>query len=170
VLQALGVLGADLYGEQAADARWRLCLYATDRLLADAGLDLQERRDWAKSGAAGYRPEYPNAPNLDPGIGQRWRRERADITALLDDTKEHPYEAARMAFRHRSQQLAPLLAELADRSKRGELTQSYSQLLHSFSHLNAVRLLRSAARTHELILLNFLDRHYASQIARAPRP
>ena len=170
VLRALGVLGADLYGEQAADARWRLCLYATDRLLADAGLDLQERRDWAKSGAAGYRPEYPNAPNLDPGIGQRWRRERADITALLDDTKEHPYEAARMAFRHRSQQLAPLLAELADRSKRGELTQSYSQLLHSFSHLNAVRLLRSAARTHELILLNFLDRHYASQIARAPRP
>ena len=69
-------------------------------------------------------------------------------------------------FRRRSEQLAPLLAELADRSKRGELTQSYPALLHSFSHLNAVRLLRSSARTHELILLSFLDRHYASQLAR----
>ncbi|KLO41205.1 lantibiotic dehydratase [Mycobacterium nebraskense] len=163
VLQVLGMLG----GEDTADARWRLCLYATDRLLVDAGLDMQERRDWAKSGAAGYRPEYPNAANLDPGIGQRWRRERADITALLDDTKGHPYEAARQAFRRRSEQMAPLLAELADLSKRGELTQSYPQLLHSFSHLNAVRLLRSAARTHELVLLSFLDRHYASQLARA---
>jgi thiopeptide-type bacteriocin biosynthesis protein len=167
VLQALGVLGSDLYGEETADARWRLCLYATDRLLADAGLDLQERRNWAKSGAAAYRAEYPNAPNLDPGIGHGWRRERAEVTALLDDTKEHPYEAARRAFRQRSQHMAPLLAELADRSKHGELTQSYGQLLHSFSHLNAVRLLRSAARTHELILLSFLDRHYASQLARA---
>ena len=37
--------------------------------------------------------------------------------------------------------------------------------MHSVSHLNAVRLLRSAARTHELDLLNFLDRHYASRIA-----
>ncbi len=165
VLHVLSVL--DLYGEGAAEARWKLCLYATDRLLADAGLDLRGRRNWAKSGAAGYRPEYPNAPNLDPGIGQRWRRERADVTALLDDTNEHPYEAARQAFRQRSERLVPLLSDLADRSRRGELTQSYAQLLHSFSHLNAVRLLRSAARTHELILLSFLDRHYASQLARA---
>jgi lantibiotic biosynthesis protein len=50
------------------------------------------------------------------------------------------------------------------------LTQPFQHLLHSFSHLNAIRLLRSAARTHELVLLNFLDRHYASQIARTPRP
>ena len=163
VVKVLGMLD----GDDAADARWKLCLYATDRLLADAGLDVQQRRDWAKDGAAGYRPEYPNAPDLDPGIGRRWRTERAEVTALLDDTKAHPYELARQAFRERSERLAPLLAELADRSRRGLLTQSFELLLHSFSHLNAVRLLRSAARTHELILLNFLDRHYASQIARA---
>ena len=54
-------------------------------------------------------------------------------------------------------------------SRRGLLTQPFGHLLHSFSHLHAIRLLRSAARTHELILLSFLDRHYASQIARAPR-
>ena len=167
VIEALGLL--DAFGEGAQDARWKLCLYATDRLLAVAGLDMQQRRDWAKGGAAGYRPEYPNAANLDPGIGQRWRVERADVTALLDDSTEHPYEAVRQVFRRRSERTTPLLAELADRSARGELSQPYVSLLHSFSHLNAVRLLRSAARTHELILLSFLDRHYASQIARAPR-
>jgi hypothetical protein len=63
----------------------------------------------------------------------------------------------------------PLLADLADREKQGLLTQQFENLLHSFSHLNAIRLLRSAARTHELVLLSFLDRHYASQLARAPR-
>jgi thiopeptide-type bacteriocin biosynthesis protein len=168
VIELLSLL--DGFGDGAQDARWKMCLYATDRMLADAGLDMQQRRDWAKGGVAGYRPEYPNAANLDPGIGQRWRGERADVTALLDDSADHPYEAAREVFRQRSLRLTPLLAELADRSRRGELTQSYTSLLHSFSHLNAVRLLRSAARTHELILLSFLDRHYASQIARASAP
>jgi thiopeptide-type bacteriocin biosynthesis protein len=164
VLNVLGMFD----GEDVADARWRLCLYATDRLLADAGLDMQQRRDWAKDGAAGYRTEYPNAHNLDSGIGARWRAERAELTALLDDTKDHPYESARQAFRQRSELLAPLLAELADRDRRGLLTQQFEHLLRSFSHLNAIRLLRSAARTHELVLLGFLDRHYASQIARRP--
>ena len=75
--------------------------------------------------------------NLDPGIGARWRSERAELTALLDDTADHPYEPARQVFRRRSERLAPLLAELADRSRRGELTQPFHALLHSFSHLNA---------------------------------
>jgi len=166
VLDVLGLLDDD----DAPDVRWKLCLYATDRLLADAGLDLAQRREWAKSGAAGYRPEYPNAANLDSGIGARWRGERAELTALLDDTVEHAYDPARKVFRQRSERLVPLLAELADLSRGGVLSQPFPELLHSLAHLHAVRLLRSAARTHELVLLGFLDRHYASQIARAPRP
>jgi thiopeptide-type bacteriocin biosynthesis protein len=166
VLNVLGMFD----GEDVADARWKLCLYATDRLLADAGLDTQQRRHWAKNGAVGYRTEYPGAYNLDSGIGARWRSERAELTALLDDTKDHPYESAREAIRQRSERLAPLLAELADRDRRGLLTQKFEHLLHSFTHLHAIRLLRSAARTHELVLLSFLDRHYASEIARTPRP
>ncbi len=166
VLKVLGMFDV----EDVADARWKLCLYATNRLLADAGLDMQQRRDWAKDGAVGYRTEYPGAHNLDSGIGARWRTERAELTALLDDTKDHPYESARQVFRLRSERLAPLLAELAERDRRGMLTQKFEHLLHSFGHLNAIRLLRSAARTHELVLLSFLDRHYASQIARTSRP
>lgn len=169
VLQVLSILGEGGV-EQWSDARWRLCLYATDRLLADAGLDLHQRRQWARTGAAAYRREYPGEPALDAGIGRRWRSERLDLTRLLDDTAEHPYEAARDAFRQRSQRIAPLLSELADRSRRGLLSTPLPDLLHSFSHLNAVRLLRSAARTHELVLLSFLDRHYASLTARAPKP
>ncbi len=149
------------------DARWRLCLYATDRLLADAGLTLPQRRDWARTGAAGYRREYPNAPHLESGIARRWRAERTELTTLLDDTSNHPYEPAREVFRQRSEQTAPLLAELADRDRRAVLTVPPSQLLYSFNHLHAIRLLRSAARTHELILHGFLDRYYASQIARS---
>jgi thiopeptide-type bacteriocin biosynthesis protein len=90
VLKVLGMLD----GEDVADARWKLCLYATDRLLADAGLDMQQRRDLVKDGAAGYGMEYPGAHNLDAGIGARWRNERAQFTALLDDTQDHPYEPA----------------------------------------------------------------------------
>jgi thiopeptide-type bacteriocin biosynthesis protein len=160
----------DMLDDQDAglDARWKLCLYATDRLLADAGLTLTQRRDWAKTGAAGYRREYPNAPNLESGIARRWRAERAGLTTLLDDSSDHPYEPARQVFRERSEQATPLLAELVDLDRRGFLTVPPTQLLYSFNHLHAIRLLRSAARTHELILHGFLDRYYASRIAQAP--
>ncbi|MFH5230775.1 lantibiotic dehydratase [Antrihabitans spumae] len=147
-----------------ADARWKLCLYATDRLLTDAGLDIAARRAWVRDAAARYRTEYPNASGLDPGIGARWRTERADLTRLLDDTVDHPYEPVREVFRGRSVGLTPLLAELAARGE--ELTAPYLDVVHSISHLNAVRLLRSAARTHELVLLSFLDRYYVSRLAR----
>jgi lantibiotic biosynthesis protein len=165
VLQVLGMLE----GEAGLDARWKLCLYAVDRLLIDAGLDLQQRRDWARRGAADYRREYPDAPNLESTIARRWRIERAAVSALLDDSAEHPYEPGRHVFRQRSEMIAPVLAELAERDRRGTLTVPVPGLLASFSHLHAIRLLRSAARTHELILLSFLDRHYTSQLARATR-
>lgn len=162
----LHVLGMFDDQDTGLDARWKLCLYATDRLLADAGLTLAQRREWARKGAAGYRREYPDAPELESGIAGRWRAERAGLTALLDDTTDHPYEPARQLFRARSEQVRPLLAELADRHRGGILTVPPSQLLYSFNHLHAIRLLRSAARTHELVLHSFLDRHYASLAAR----
>ncbi|MBJ8346728.1 lantibiotic dehydratase [Antrihabitans sp. YC2-6] len=151
-----------LDGEE--DARWKLCLYATDRLLADAGLDIAARRAWVRDAAAGYRTEYPNAPGLDPGIGARWRTERADLSRLLDDTVDHPWEPVREVFRERSVGLAPLFAELA--ARRDQLTAPYLDVVRSVSHLNSVRLLRSAARTHELVLLSFLERYYGSRLAR----
>ena len=94
VVDVLGMLDDD----DGPDVRWKLCVYATDRLLADAGLELQQRRGWARNGTTGYRLEYPGAHRLESGIGARWRIERADLTALLDDTMEHPYEAARQVF------------------------------------------------------------------------
>lgn len=163
VLRVLDILDDQ---DAALDIRWRLCLYAIDRLLADAELTPLERRDWARKGAASYRREYPNAPNLEAGISRRWRAERAELSALLDDAGEYPHEGAREVFRERSEHIAPLLAELIERDRRGILTVPVSEMLYSFNHLHAIRLLRSAARTHELMLYSFLDRHYASQVAR----
>lgn len=161
VVAVLGMLDED-----DSVGRWQLCLYAIDRLLGDAGLDIQQRREWARIGAAGYRQEYPAAPNLDASIGKRWRAERAEVSTLLDDSRDHVYGPARMVFRHRSDKIAPLLGELSKRFERGQLTQSVPELLRSFAHLHAVRLLRSAARTHELVVLGFLDRYYTGQLAR----
>lgn len=162
VLRVLGMLDDD----DGLDARWKLCLYATDRLLADAGLGLQQRRDWANAGAAAYRREYPNAPNLESSIARRWRVERAEVSRLLDDIADHPFEPARLVFRQRSEQITPLLADLAQAQRRGVLTVPVTRLLYSYNHLHAIRLLRSAARTHELVLHSFLDRYYASRVAR----
>lgn len=163
VLQVLGMLDDQ---DAGLDARWKLCVYATARLLADAGLTLPQRRQWARDGAARYRREYPDAPGLESGIARRWRAERTGLTALLDDGSDHPYEPARAVFRERSERTVPLLAELAERDRRGLLTVPPSQLLYSFNHLHAIRLLRSAARTHELVVHSFLDRHYTSRSAR----
>ena len=50
------------------------------------------------------------------------------------------------------------------------LTVPLPQLLGSFNHLHANRLLRSAGLAHELVLLGFLDRHYTSHLGRRSVP
>jgi thiopeptide-type bacteriocin biosynthesis protein len=67
----------------------------------------------------------------------------------------------------RSRVQAPLAAHLRTLEGEGKLRSPVLELVHSFIHMHVNRMIRSAARMHELVLYDLLRRHYDGMIARA---
>ena len=159
-----------LDGDAGLDARWRLALAGTDRLLRDFGFDLASRREWTRARRAAYLTEFPGGSVLEKQLGQRWRAEGSTVQSLVDwsgDT-DHPLALGLEVLVTRSQAIAPIAAELKDRA--GALTMPIDDIVGSLAHLHAIRLLRSGARAQELVVNDLLDRVYRGRLARHHEP
>jgi thiopeptide-type bacteriocin biosynthesis protein len=67
----------------------------------------------------------------------------------------------------RSAKLAPLAAALRAAEARQALSWPVTRLIDSYLHMSVNRLARGAGREHELVIFDFLNRHYLSMDARA---
>jgi class I lanthipeptide synthase len=158
-----------LWGDEGLDARWRLALYGIDRLLDDFGLDLERKRAWARGCRDGFARELDVRGQTKRALGERYRAERKALDELLDleEGDDHPLAPGVQLLRERSRRLAPLIERLRAREQR--LSVSLDDLLRSYAHMHANRVLRGAHRAQELVLYDLLDRVYASRLARAVR-
>lgn len=158
-----------LQGEAGANARWQLVLAGMHRLLDDWGLDLAARLAVVTDARQSFGREFQVGGAFERQLGEKYRRERAELEALLeaDERGEHPLEPALALLRRRSKQLAPVVTKLKALERAGRLTVPVAGLASSFLHMHANRLLRAAARAQELVVYDFLARLYESRRARA---
>jgi thiopeptide-type bacteriocin biosynthesis protein len=159
---ALSVI-AETPGDPGADQRWRLLVRGVDQLLNDLGLDVKEKRAFAKREKEGYGAELGAEDAFWRQLGARFRKERGSLEALLDRSKDEasPKKRALAAFAARSARIAPLVPQLRS------LPVPLSSLASSYVHMHANRLLKSAPRAQEACLHYFLERLYEAEIARA---
>ena len=158
-------------GDEGIDARWRLCLRSWDLMLDDFGFSLAEKHQIAVNGRRNYGREFRVGKDATHVLGGRFRRERSALERLLNPAQEgtDPMAASFASLRRRSARIRPLTATLRLEHERGGLTTPLSAIATSHLHLNAFRLIRSAQRQHELVLYDYLERLYESQLARARR-
>lgn len=159
-----------LDGDEGADARWRLALCGVDALLGDLGLDLAARHAAMTRTRDVFGREFGLAVRLARQLGDRFRRERASLEALLDPARgaASPLAPGLAILAERSRRLAPVVADLAA-AAAGRLTVPVAHLATSYVHMHCNRLLRAAARAQELVIYDLLTRVYASRIARTRR-
>ncbi|MDQ4096289.1 MAG: lantibiotic dehydratase, partial [Actinomycetota bacterium] len=149
-----------LPGDAGLDARWRLALAGTDRLLDDFGFSLGEKAAWARARREAFATEFRADAKLAGQIGRRYRAERRALEDLLDADDEHPLSPALAVLSRRSRALAEPAAELGRRGLRlGDLTASYA-------HMYANRLLRGGHRAQELVIHDLLLRLYEARLHR----
>lgn len=160
-----------LSGDAGADARWRLALRGMDQLLDDLGFTLADKHALLTQLRAGFGAELHADTAFEKQLGDRFRKERLALEGLLDRTQDEvsDFLPGLALFAERSRVLAPIAAELRTAAAAGQLTASLPALAGSYLHMHANRLLRSAARAQELVLYDFLERLYRSQLARARR-
>jgi len=103
------------------------------------------------------------------GLGDKYRKERAALEALLDRTgdADHDLSPGLERIAARSLAHAPIVADLRAAEQRGALTMPIVDLVPSYIHMNVNRLIRSAQRAHEVVLYDLLVRLYESKLARA---
>jgi thiopeptide-type bacteriocin biosynthesis protein len=165
---------ADLLAEDGrGEMRWRLALVGMDLLLTDLGFDLDVKRAVLGRVRDAFAKEFHADVELKRQLGEKFRKERRELEALLDPAGagEGLPAAALAALRRRSEQVAPVAAELRAAAQSGRLTQPLEALAPSYLHMHANRVLRSAQRAQEMGLYDFLARVYESRSARGrPAP
>ncbi|HME91344.1 MAG TPA: thiopeptide-type bacteriocin biosynthesis protein, partial [Myxococcaceae bacterium] len=165
---ALGILEL-LSGDEGADARWRFALRGMDMLLDDLGLDLEAKLAVVQAARQKFGREFRVDGQFEYQLGDKYRKERAGIEALLDPNRDEESELAPgLRLLHtRSQKLRAIASELRACEAAGRLTVALPELAQSYLHMHANRMLRSAARAQELVMYDFLVRTYESRLARA---
>jgi thiopeptide-type bacteriocin biosynthesis protein len=158
-----------LEGDEGAEARWRLALVGTDLLLSDLGLDSAGKISVLSRLRESYLREFGGSKDLRVQLDQKFRTERRSLEALLDlgQAEESPLAPGLAVLRKRSEESAPAMAELRQLEAAGRLSVPISDLALSFVHMHVNRMIRSAARAHELVIYDLLGRLHESQAARA---
>jgi thiopeptide-type bacteriocin biosynthesis protein len=144
---------AALAGDGGLDARWRLALAGVDALLDDLGFDLAAKRAFARSQRDGYGAEQRVGDALWRQLGQRYRKERSGLDALISGPRHD-------LLGRRSERLARLVPALR------RVPVPMDELAASFVHMHVNRMLRSGHRAQEVVLHYLLERLYESQQAR----
>ena len=157
-----------LEGDEGADVRWRLGLIGIDRLLSDLGFDIAAKALVLERLRGSFWREFKGDKNLRVQLDQRLRGERRSLGLLLDGDAETsaPFAPALALFDRRSAASAPIVAEMARLEAAGRLTSSIQDMAASFVHMHVNRLIRSAARAHEMVLYDILHQLYTSREAR----
>jgi thiopeptide-type bacteriocin biosynthesis protein len=164
----------ELYPEDArGDVRWRLALCGMDYLLADLGLDLEQRREVLRQVRASFAAEFKADVNLRRQLGNLYRKECKILERLLNVESAgqgSTLTTGLAVIRQRSLRWAPVIAALKEAEAAGRLSLPLTALAKSVLHMHANRLLRSAQRAQEMVLYDFLARVYESRTARERRP
>jgi thiopeptide-type bacteriocin biosynthesis protein len=169
VIDLVGMLD----GEAEGEVRWRLAVRGIDQLLDDLGFELAERLAIVERVRDGFAREHgaDRSIALQRGLGDRYRHDRGALESLLDHARDADSELAPglERFAERSRANASIVLELRAAAARGALTCALAELAPSYLHMHVNRLIRSAARAHELVLYDLLVRLYESRLARGRR-
>src|SRR6185503_1574212 len=122
---AIDILGM-LSGDAGNDARWRLALRGIDQLFDDLGFDLALRLAVMRRARDGFAAEHrvENSVGFQRGLGDKYRKERVALEALLDRARDGESDLAPGLERLAARSLAnaPIAAELRAAEQRRQLT------------------------------------------------
>lgn len=162
-----GIL-AQLDGDAGERLRWFMALRASDRLLDDFALTLEEKASLIAGFRDGYGREFGMNKGLRQQLEAKYRRDKKEIEAVLEANEEaaHEYQPLYRVIAARSAALRPLAAEITALTSRPGSDVTRNDLLHSYLHMMNNRFFRTRQRLHELALYDLLALHYRSRLAR----
>ena len=155
-------------GEKGETMRWLFGIRFIDSFLNDFKFDLNQKRDLITIFANSFNEEFNMNKAAKANLGQKYRRERQFINEALnqDHDKNNDMLSLIKLIEDKSRVTKPIIEEIIKMDSNNFLQCPLHDLIGSFTHMFCNRLFRSKQRLHEMVLYNFLQKYYESEIAR----
>ena len=138
-----------------------LALKNIDTWLNDFGYELPQKYALTKKIAEGFRKEFKVGKILKKALANSYRSLQS-LPPLG--------EGYHQLFAHRSQTMAPVVAQIQRHLDQGICQVPLDQLFASIAHMSLNRLFLEKPREQELLTYDCLEMNYKAQIARAQYP
>jgi lantibiotic biosynthesis protein len=155
-------------GGGTADTRWKIACLGVDTLLADCGLNLEERRALVDRQRDLFQAEFKKYASIKKTVSERFRASREELAGLLWERRVEGCDASRIlsAIDERSARVQEVAQKFRELAAGGEITRSLEELCVIWIHLHINRMIQDAQRAHEMMIYSLLSLSYESRLAR----
>jgi thiopeptide-type bacteriocin biosynthesis protein len=168
-VHAVALLEHSAADADADTAHWLWGMRLIDSLLDAFGYSLAQKAGLLRHTKDAFAQEFQMGKDLKLQVDQKYRQHRHAIHRVLcPDPAEallagEPLDLLAYHCQEVVQQASGQLRQLAE---QGQLEVPLDQLLSSYIHMLLNRLISVQARLHEMVIYDFLHRHYLSEQAR----
>ncbi|HVI43848.1 MAG TPA: lantibiotic dehydratase [Chitinophaga sp.] len=153
-------------GEYNRDYRLYFSLRGIDTLFNDFRLSLEQKHKLAEDMSNSFFEESGGSKQLRKQLNDKYRQQQKIIVHFMDETNDddNNFRAPATILQERSYRNLPVVRDILEKS--GGIDELPPSWLPSVVHMFMNRLFISQQRKYELLLYTFLERFYASSLAR----
>ncbi len=150
------------------DYRWMISLRMIDDLLSDFSFNLDSKQKLMNDLSESFKKEFGFNKYNSKIFNSKFRENKSIVESILrKEFEDSDFEKLYLHVKNRSKQLSPLITELTIKLEHSDILVTLNDLVTSYIHMMLNRLFTSKNRIYELILYDFMKRHYTSEIARS---
>ncbi len=146
--------------------RWLFAMAAVNKLLDDFKLELQEKKELLLDLSRSFGREFGKDKDLAKQLSERYRARRVRISNLLSGGIQGSDDRILDFLKERSVHSHDAIRNILRLYEEGKMTVGKSDLLSSLIHMSMNRIFRNNNRMHEMVIYDFLFRHYKGKTYR----
>ncbi|MBB6372572.1 thiopeptide-type bacteriocin biosynthesis protein [Chryseobacterium shigense] len=138
-------------------------LFYIDEILNKLKIPVQEKLGWIKDFNAAFKREFNADKNLNSQLDKKYREFKPKFTDFLQSEE---FSEERTTIVSHIEESSIVFQNITDHNEKGSLKISLQDFFQSIFHMNINRLFVSNQRLFEMIIYDYLLRHYKTCVYR----
>jgi len=153
---------------QNENYRWMIALKMIDSLLSDFSFDLASKQYFMQELSLSFKKEFNFHEQNSKQFNTKYREHKTTVEKVLTgEIEDNNFKILYPVILKKSKRIKPVILLLMAKMERNKTSITLQSMLGSYIHMMINRLFRSKNRIHELVLYEFMNRYYKSEIAKS---